>query len=68
MRNGYLTSGEVAKLLHVSPKTVCRWAVEGRIPFMMTLGGHRRFPLDVVQKMTKVYSPIDEIIGEVAPC
>lgn len=40
----YLTPGEVARLLHVSPKTVNRWAHEGRIPCIVTLGGHRRFP------------------------
>ena len=39
----YLTPGEVARALHVSPKTIIRWANDGRIPYMMTLGGHRRF-------------------------
>jgi excisionase family DNA binding protein len=34
----------VADLLHVSPKTVSRWAKEGRLPFLKTLGGHRRYP------------------------
>jgi excisionase family DNA binding protein len=34
----------VASLLHVSPKTVARWAKEGKLPFMKTLGGHRRYP------------------------
>jgi excisionase family DNA binding protein len=40
----YLSTGEVAGLLHVSPKTVSRWAKEGKLPFMKTLGGHRRYP------------------------
>jgi len=44
----YLRPGEAAKLLHVSPKTVDRWAGEGRIPFIVTLGGHRRFRVDHV--------------------
>jgi excisionase family DNA binding protein len=39
-----LRTGEVADLLHVSPKTVARWAAEGRLPFQLTLGGHRRYP------------------------
>jgi excisionase family DNA binding protein len=34
----------VADILHVSPKTVSRWAMEGRLPFLKTLGGHRRYP------------------------
>jgi excisionase family DNA binding protein len=40
----FLTPGEVARVLHVSPKTINRWANEGRIPCIVTLGGHRRFP------------------------
>jgi excisionase family DNA binding protein len=40
----YLRTAEVADLLHVSPKTVSRWAKEGKLPFLKTLGGHRRYP------------------------
>jgi excisionase family DNA binding protein len=35
---------QVAALLSVSPKTVSRWAQEGRLPYLRTLGGHRRYP------------------------
>jgi excisionase family DNA binding protein len=39
-----LRCSEVAKLLHVSPKTVTRWARAGLLPpIMRTLGGHRRW-------------------------
>jgi excisionase family DNA binding protein len=38
------TDSPVAELLHVSPKTVSRWAQEGRLPYLRTLGGHRRYP------------------------
>jgi excisionase family DNA binding protein len=34
----------VAEILCVSPKTVSRWAKEGKLPFLNTLGGHRRYP------------------------
>ena len=40
----YLHTAEVADLLHVSPKTVSRWAKEGKLPYLKTLGGHRRYP------------------------
>ena len=40
----YLLAAEVAELLSVSPKTVSRWAKEGKLAFMKTLGGHRRYP------------------------
>ncbi len=39
----YLRVQEVARLLHVSPKTVARWADNGWLPCQVTLGGHRRF-------------------------
>jgi excisionase family DNA binding protein len=42
--SSYLRTAEVAELLSVSPKTVARWAKEGKLPFMKTLGGHRRYP------------------------
>ena len=44
----YLTPGEVARLLHVSPKTISRWATNGLLPCVVTLGGHRRFRRDDV--------------------
>ena len=40
----YLRTAEVADILYVSPKTVSRWAKEGKLPFLRTLGGHRRYP------------------------
>lgn len=40
----YLTVSGVADLFHVSAKTVVRWANEGKLPYVATLGGHRRFP------------------------
>ncbi len=38
----HLTASQAAALLQVSPKTVSRWAKEGKLPFVRTLGGHRR--------------------------
>ena len=43
-KRDYLTVSEVADLFHVSSKTVVRWANDGKLPYMATLGGHRRFP------------------------
>jgi excisionase family DNA binding protein len=40
----YLRTAEVADILYVSPTTVSRWAKEGKLPFMKTLGGHHRYP------------------------
>ena len=38
-----LTSGEVALMFGVDPKTVARWANAGLIGSIRTPGGHRRF-------------------------
>ncbi len=38
-----LTPSEAAKLLHVAPTTIRHWAQIGRLPFISTPGGHRRF-------------------------
>ncbi|CAN5478079.1 hypothetical protein BH09ACT12_BH09ACT12_22500 [soil metagenome] len=38
-----LTPAGVAALLHVTPKTVTRWAEAGRLAVIRTPGGHRRY-------------------------
>ncbi len=47
----YLKTSEVARMLHVSPKTVSRWAKEDKIPHVRTLGGHRRFPARDIREL-----------------
>jgi excisionase family DNA binding protein len=49
----YLRTAEVADILYVSPKTVSRWAKEGRLPFVRTLGGHRRYPEAEIRELAK---------------
>jgi excisionase family DNA binding protein len=49
----YLRAAEAAALLHVSPKTISRWAKEGRVPHIVTLGGHRRFPRRAIEALAE---------------
>ena len=49
----YLRTAEVANMLHVSPKTVSRWARQGMLPFMKTLGGHRRYPAAKIRELAE---------------
>ncbi|AZQ77282.1 MAG: BldC family transcriptional regulator [Flaviflexus sp.] len=46
-----LTPSQVAALFHVDPKTVTRWANAGKLSSIRTLGGHRRFRKDEVEKL-----------------
>ena len=38
-----LTPREVAAMFRVDPKTVTRWAQAGKLEYVRTLGGHRRY-------------------------
>lgn len=49
----YLRTGDVADMLHISPKTVTRWARDGRLPHSRTLGGHRRFPAAAIEELAR---------------
>ena len=49
----YLRAAQVADILYVSPKTVSRWAKEGKLPFMKTLGGHRRYPAAKIRELAE---------------
>ena len=39
---------EVAEVYRVDPKTVTRWAVDGKMTSIKTIGGHRRFKVSVI--------------------
>ena len=49
----YISTGEAARILGVSPKTVARWAKSGRLPHIVTLGGHRRLPRRVIDEIAR---------------
>ena len=53
----FLTPAEVARILHVSPQTISRWAKEGRIGYVVTLGGHRRFRAAEVRALAGTVQP-----------
>lgn len=46
-----MTSGEVGRIFRVDPKTVTRWAAAGRIPSILTPGGHRRYRSHEIEKL-----------------
>ena len=46
--NDYLLPKEVA-----APKTVARWATQQKLPYVKTLGGHRRFPAGKITALVR---------------
>jgi excisionase family DNA binding protein len=56
-----LTPAEVAAILYVDPKTVTRWARAGKLNFVLTPGGHRRFlESEIVAMITGVNHGSDQ--------
>jgi excisionase family DNA binding protein len=51
----FLARSEVAALLGVSPRTVTRWAREGRLACQVTLGGHYRFDRGLVERLRRAW-------------
>lgn len=43
MKEQLLTPAEVADMFRVDPATVTRWARDGKLRAIRTLGGHRRY-------------------------
>ncbi|PRY00839.1 excisionase family DNA binding protein [Allonocardiopsis opalescens] len=46
-----MTAQEVAHLFRVHPKTVSSWARQGRLTYIRTLGGHRRYTAEDVRAL-----------------
>lgn len=49
----WLTLSEAAGRLNVHPTTFRRWADDGRIPVMLTPGGHRRFAESDIARLAR---------------
>lgn len=49
----YLSRSEVARIFRVSPNTVTRWAEAGKLPYIRTLGGHRRYDREAVERLAR---------------
>lgn len=63
MNDDLLKPGEVAALFRVDIKTVARWANNGHLDVVLTLGGHRRYKRDQVYRLaglTRAESPPQE--------
>ena len=51
-----LTSAQVGEMLVVDPKTVTRWARDGKLRSIRTPGGHRRYDAAQVEALLNDWS------------
>ena len=68
VRTDWYTTGDVAKLLGVTDRTVANWARSGVLPHHLTPGGHRRFHKSDVDRFVADVrrgrnSPVDDHAG-----
>lgn len=49
----YLTPREVADVFRVSPMTIRNWCVRGWLQAELTAGGHRRYPIQEVERFAR---------------
>lgn len=56
-RADYMSTGQAARFLGVSPETVRRWVKEGRAPALVTPGGRHLIHRDEVAKLQP--APVD---------
>lgn len=47
----FLSRSEVAEIFEVSPNTIARWARSGKLPYVITLGGRRRYDRLEIMKL-----------------
>jgi excisionase family DNA binding protein len=48
------TPKQAALFLRVDPKTLARWAREGKLKYVKTLGGHRRYPEKEIRRIKEI--------------
>lgn len=59
--NTHIRTGRAAEILQVHPRTVTRWAREGRLPYMRTLGGHRVYPEAAIRELlAELTAPVSD--------
>ena len=48
-----LSRSQVAQMFNVSPSTITRWADEGKLVCIRTLGGHRRYQKESITQLVR---------------
>lgn len=59
----FLSRTEVASLFAVSPHTIYRWTREGRLPYVLTPGGRRRYPREDIERIAEAWLQVRSTDG-----
>ena len=59
-----LRTAEVARKLQVSTRTVLAWAQAGKLPSVLTPGGHRRYPQWGVDEVLRAMTGVGDETGD----
>ena len=59
--DGYMTPGEAAAYLGVSPKTIAKWCDGGKLPCIVLESGHRRIPAAALDPYKAKLLPFDAV-------
>jgi excisionase family DNA binding protein len=54
-QKSYFTRAEVAELFEVAPNTISRWVRTGRLPYVRTPGGRRRYPTAPILRLVRQF-------------
>jgi excisionase family DNA binding protein len=57
----YITLKRASEILGVTTQTLRNWDNSGKIKVIKTLGGHRRIPIEEIEKIT---GAVDSVIGQ----
>ncbi len=60
----FLSRRDVAQLFDVSAHTVYRWTREGRLPYVMTPGGRRRYPREEIDRLAASWLRVRQGAGD----
>ncbi len=63
----YLSPGEAAAYLGVSPKTIAKWCDRGKLPCVVLESGHRRIPAAALEPHKAKLASLDALHTAMAP-
>lgn len=67
VESAYMSAGEAAAYLGVSPKTIAKWCDRGKLPCVVLESGHRRVPVAALEPFKARLAPLEALDAAMAP-